>query len=117
MKKNQELGVGGSIGLTIAFAIAAFLSYKVDDGKSAFYVMPIIGVAIGVILTIIYAVKASNESARKRRQYEFSQTIDYDSEKALVDLAKEKKLMITIKKKFVTLYILQLWKLTHILLL
>lgn len=80
MKKNQELGVGGSIGLTIAFAIAAFLSYKVDDGKSAFYVMPIIGVAIGVILTIIYAVKASNESARKRRQDEFSQTIDYDSE-------------------------------------
>lgn len=77
MKRNNELGVGAPIFVTIVFGILAIFSYS-NDGESIAW-MPLVGVGVGVIMTIVEAAKASDASARKERQKNFAKTVIHDS--------------------------------------
>lgn len=77
MKRNDELGVGGSVAVTVVFGILAILSYA-NDGESIAWI-PLVGVGVGIIMTIIAAVQASNASARKEQQESFAKTVVHDS--------------------------------------
>lgn len=65
MKKQDEPGVGGSIVLTIIFAVMAVFTYQTDSNGNPLAWIPGVMVIVGIIMTIIAANKASNEKARK----------------------------------------------------
>lgn len=79
MKRQYDLGVGGSIALTIVFAVMAVFTYQTDPSGNPLAWVPGSGVIVGIIMTIIAANKASNESARKDQQESFGKTISHDS--------------------------------------
>lgn len=79
MKRQDDLGVGGSIVLTILFAGMAVFTYQTDPSGNPLAWIPGIGAVVGVIMTIIAANKASNESARKEQQEIFAKSINHDS--------------------------------------
>ncbi len=79
MKRQDDLGVGGSIFMTVVFAAAAIFTYQTDPSGNPQAWIPGIGVIVGIIMTIIAANKASNESARKDQQESFGMTISHDS--------------------------------------
>lgn len=79
MKRQDDLGVGGSIFMTVVFAAAAIFTYQTDPSGNPLAWIPGIGVIVGIIMTIIAANKASNESARKDQQESFGKTISHDS--------------------------------------
>ena len=76
MKKDNKLGTGAPIALTVFFGILAIISFS--DGGNLVWV-PLVGVAIGVIMTIVAAVQASNASARKKQQESIAKTLTYDT--------------------------------------
>lgn len=79
MKRQDELGVGGSIFLTIAFAAMAIFTYQTDPDGNPLAWIPGAGAIVGIIMTIIAANKSSNESARKEQQETFAQSVVHDS--------------------------------------
>ena len=61
MKRQDELGVGSSIILTIVFAVMAVFTYQTDssgEGNPLAWI-PGVGVVVGIIMTIIAAINAS----------------------------------------------------------
>ncbi len=81
MKRQDELGVGGSIILTIVFAVMAVFTYQTDssgEGNPLAWI-PGVGVIAGIIMTIIAAINASNKSAREEQQKNFAKSITHDS--------------------------------------
>lgn len=81
MKRQDELGVGGSIILTIVFAVMAVFTYQTDssgEGNPLAWI-PGVGVIAGIIMTIIAAINASNKSAREEQQMNFAKSITHDS--------------------------------------
>ncbi len=81
MKRQNELGVGGSIILTIVFAVMAVFTYQTDssgEGNPLAWI-PGSGVIVGIIMTIITAINASNKSAREEQQKNFAKSITHDS--------------------------------------
>ena len=78
MKRQDELGVGGSIILTIIFAIMAIVTYQTDSNGNPLAWIPGIGVLFGIVSTIVAAVKASNESARNEQQQNAARLIKHD---------------------------------------
>ena len=79
MKRQDDLGVGGSIALTIAFAVMAVVTYQTDSNGNPLAWIPGIMVVVGIIMTIIAANKASNESAKKEQQQNAEKAIKHDS--------------------------------------
>lgn len=82
MKRQDDLGVGGSIFMTVVFAIMAFVTLQANDFDSSAWSVAIIpgaGVIVGIVMAIIAANKASNESARKDQQESFGKSITHDS--------------------------------------
>ena len=79
MKRQDDLGLGGSIILTIVFAVMAVFTYQSSDDGNSLAWIPGVGVVAGIIMTIIAAVKASNASARKEQQDNFAKSIAHDS--------------------------------------
>jgi len=79
MKRQDDLGVGGSIFMTVVFAGMAIFTYQTDPSGNPLAWVPGIGVIVGIIMTIIAANKASNESARKEQQESFAKTVTHDS--------------------------------------
>lgn len=82
MKRQDDLGVGGSIFMTVVFAAVAFFTYQIDPSDPSGILLawiPGVGVIVGIIMTIIATNKASNESARKDQQESFGKTISHDS--------------------------------------
>lgn len=79
MKRQDDLGVGGSIFMTVVFAAMAIFTYQTDPSENPLAWIPGIGVIVGIIMTIIAANKASNESARKDQQESFGKSITHDS--------------------------------------
>ena len=65
--------------MTVGFAAAAIFTYQTDPSGNPLAWIPGIGVIVGIIMTIIAANKASNESARKDQQESFGKTISHDS--------------------------------------
>lgn len=65
MKRQDDLSVGGSIFMTVVFAAAAIFTYQTDPSGNTLAWIPCSGVIIGIIMTIIAANKASNESAKR----------------------------------------------------
>ena len=59
MKRQDDLGVGGSIFMTVVFAAAAIFTYQTDPSGNPLAWIPGIGVIVGIIMTIIAANKAS----------------------------------------------------------
>ena len=89
MKRQDDLGVGGSIFMTVVFAAAAIFTYQTDPSGNPLAWIPGIGVIVGIIMTIIAANKASNESARKDQQESFGNGdlklyFDYSAKKVTV---------------------------------
>lgn len=81
MKRQDELGVGSSIIITIVFAVMAVLTYQTgssDEGNPLAW-FPGIGVVAGIIMTIIAAINASNKSAREEQQDKFAKSITHNS--------------------------------------
>ena len=81
MKRQAELGVGGSIILTIVFAVMAVFTYQSDssgEGNPLAWI-PGVGVIAGIVMTIIAAINASNKSAREEQQENFAKSITHDS--------------------------------------
>lgn len=70
MKKKEELSLGGSVVVTIIFAVLALLSYNSDAGTLT--VIPIAGIVIGVVMCIMAAIEQSKKSAREEEQNNFS---------------------------------------------
>lgn len=79
MKRQDDLGVGASIVLTIIFAAMAVLTYKTDSSGNPLAWIPGIGVVLGIVMTISEANKASNKSVRNNQQESFGKTIYHDS--------------------------------------
>ena len=79
MKRQDDLGVGGSIALTIAFAVMAVVTYQTDSNGNPLAWIPGIMVIVGIIMTIIAANKASNKSAREEQQKNFAKSITHDN--------------------------------------
>lgn len=77
MKKQNELGVGGPIALTIVFAVMAVFSYQTDYYEFS-WVLGVV-VIVGIIMTIIAAINASNNRAREEQQKIFAKSITHDS--------------------------------------
>lgn len=86
MKKQDEPGVGGSIVLTIIFAVMAVFTYQTDSNGNPLAWIPGVMVIVGIIMTIIAANKASNEKARKEQQKNAAQAIKHDSSFGTNDL-------------------------------
>ena len=79
MKKQDDLSLGGSIILTIVFAIMAFFTYQTDSLSNFLAWIPGICVIFGIIMIIIAAIDSSYKSARKKQQTNFARSITYDS--------------------------------------
>jgi hypothetical protein len=79
MKRNEDLSVGGSIAVTIVFAILAVVTYQTDSNGNPLAWIPGIMVIVGIIMTIIAVNKASNDSAKDEQQKNAARTIKYDS--------------------------------------
>ena len=79
MKRQDNLGVGSSIVLTVLFAVMAVSTYLTDRSGNPLAWVPGIGVIVGSIMTIIAAHKASKERARKDQQESFGKTVSHDS--------------------------------------
>lgn len=81
MKRQDEFGVGGSIFLTIVFAVMAIFTYQTDSSEESNLLawIPGIGVIVGIFLTIIAANEASNKRARETQQNNFANSIIHDS--------------------------------------
>ena len=79
MKRQDNFGVGGSIFLTIIFAVMAIFSYQTSPSGNPLVFIPCIGILVGIVMVIKAAYKASNESAKKDQQEIFSKSIIYDS--------------------------------------
>ena len=79
MKRQDDLGVGGSIVLTIIFAVMAVFTYQTDSNGNPLAWIPGCMVIVGIIMTIMAAVKASNESARDEQQQNAAKLIKHDS--------------------------------------
>ena len=84
MKKKEELSLGGSVMLTIVFAVMAILSYSSNAGTLT--VLPIAGIVIGVVMCIMAAIEQSKKSAREVEQNSFSDKLVYDSKHGDEDL-------------------------------
>lgn len=84
MKKKEELSLGGSVVVTIIFAVLALLSYNSDAGTLT--VIPIAGIVIGVVMCIMAAIEQSKKSAREEEQNNFSDKLVYDSKHGDEDL-------------------------------
>ena len=70
MKRQDELSVGGSIILTIVFAVMAVFTYQTDssgEGNPLAWI-PGVGVVAGIIMTIIAAINASNKVREKNNK-------------------------------------------------
>ena len=55
MKRQNDLGVGSSIALTILFAVMAVFTYQTDPSGNPLAWVPGIGVIVGIIMTIFAA--------------------------------------------------------------
>ena len=84
MKKKEELSLGGSVVVTIIFAVLALLSYNSNAGTLT--VIPIAGIVIGVVMCIMAAIEQSKKSAREEEQNNFSDKLVYDSKHGDEDL-------------------------------
>ena len=65
MKKQEEFSVGGSIAVTVIFAVMAIYTGQEKD-LSSFLWLPIALTVGGIIMTIMAVIQSSNESAKKR---------------------------------------------------
>ena len=83
-EKEEELSLGGSVVVTIIFAVLALLSYNSDAGTLT--VIPIAGIVIGVVMCIMAAIEQSKKSAREEEQNNFSDKLVYDSKHGDEDL-------------------------------
>lgn len=79
MKRQDNFGVGGSIFLTIMFAVMAIFTYKTDPSGNPIAFVPGIGILVGIVMTIKAANKAVDESSKKEQQEKFAKSISYDS--------------------------------------
>lgn len=79
MKRQDNLGVGGSIFLTIMFAVMAIFTYQTDSSGNPIAFVPGIGILVGIVMTIKAANKASDESSKKEQQEKFAKSISYDN--------------------------------------
>lgn len=79
MKRKDDLGVGGSILLTVVFAGIAIFTYQSDSSGDSLAWIPGAGAVVGIIMTIIAANKASNKSAREAQQEDFARNVTFDS--------------------------------------
>lgn len=78
MKKQEEYSVGGSIFATIVFAVMAIFSYQTNPNGNPIAFIPAIGVVVGIVFTVISAIKQSEAMAREGQQNAFSQSLSYD---------------------------------------
>lgn len=76
MKKKEDFGFGGSVAVTVVFAIMAIYTYSNDGGAVGIY--PLTGVAIGVIMMIITGIQKMKESEREAVQESVSRSIRHD---------------------------------------
>lgn len=65
MKRQDDLGVGGSIALTIVFAVMAVVTYQTDSNGNPLAWIPGIMVVVGIIMTIMAANKLQTKVPRK----------------------------------------------------
>lgn len=79
MKSQEKFGVAGSIIITIVFAFMALYSYQFDQSSASPALIPVVGVIIGIGMTIIAVKNDSNKIARKKQQEKFSNSITHDS--------------------------------------
>lgn len=78
MKRRNDFGIGGSIILTIVFAVMAVFTYQTDSSGNPLAWIPTTGAIVGIVMTIITAKKAANVSAKKEQQEKFAQSITHD---------------------------------------
>lgn len=78
MKKKEEFSVGGSIVMTIIFAVMAIYTGQEKD-LSSFLWLPIALTVGGVIMTIMAVIQSSNESAKNEQQENAAKAIKHDS--------------------------------------
>jgi hypothetical protein len=78
MKKKEEFSVGGSIAMTVIFAVMAIYTGQEKD-LSSFVWLPIALTVGGFIMTIMAIVQSSNESAKKEQQQNAAKAIKHDS--------------------------------------
>ena len=76
MKKKEDFGFGGSVAVTVVFAIMAIYTYSNDGGAAGIY--PLTGVAIGVVMMIITGIQKMKESERESVQDSVSRSIRHD---------------------------------------
>lgn len=79
MKRQDDLGLGGSIVITIIFAILAVFTYQTDSNDNPLVWIPVAGLTASIILTIIAAIKVSNKKAKAKQQRDAEKSIKYDS--------------------------------------
>ena len=79
MKRQDDFGVGGSIILTVFAAGMAIFIYQLDPSGNSLGIIPGAGAIVGIIMTIIAANKASNNSAREAQQEDFAKSVTFDS--------------------------------------
>lgn len=78
MKKKEELSVGGSLIMTVIFAIMAIYTGQ-DKDINSFVWLPIALTVTGIVMTITAFVKQSNESAKTDQQNNAAKGIKHDS--------------------------------------
>mgnify|MGYP007056262262 CR=1 FL=1 len=78
MKKKEEFSVGGSIAMTVIFAVMAIYTGQEKD-LSSFLWLPIALTVGGIIMTIMAVIQSSNESAKKEQQQNAEKAIKHDS--------------------------------------
>lgn len=79
MKRKDDLGIGGSIAMTILFAGMAIFTYQTDSSGNPLAFIPAVGVIVGIFMTIIAYGKSADESARKDQQSIAGNTVVHDS--------------------------------------
>lgn len=67
MKRQDDLGVGGAIALSVVFAIMAIFSYTTDKSGNPIAIIPAIGVVVGLVMAVNAKSKASDRQARKEQ--------------------------------------------------
>ncbi|MBQ8701743.1 MAG: SHOCT domain-containing protein [Prevotella sp.] len=78
MKKQEEFSVGGSIAVTVIFAVMAIYTGQEKD-LSSFVWLPIALTVGGIIMTIMAVIHSSNESAKDEQQKNAAKAIKHDS--------------------------------------
>lgn len=77
MKKQEDLSVGGSIAVTILFAVMAVFSY-LTDGESFAWIPAVLSI-VGIVVTIGAAISASDKKAKEEQQQNAGRSIKHDS--------------------------------------